>query len=81
MFKQSKSFSDSQELINLVSSKNFNCVDDLITFIELRNYNSRQLNLIVDSYDNNLLHLAVMNSNPRMTEYLLEKGLDYSKKK
>lgn len=80
MFGYRKNVNDSQELINLVSSNSSNCLNKIKNLIESKNYNSTELNMIEDSYQSNLLYLAVMNLNVEVVEYLLEKGLNASKK-
>lgn len=76
MFKLEKSLSDSNQLIDYVSSNDYYRTKN---FIENRNYTSKELNSIEDSYMNNLLHLAVMSSSSGLVSYLLDKNISCTK--
>jgi len=53
-------------------------VYDLKMFIRDRNYSKDSLNQMLDSYKNNLLHIATLKNDFSMIEYLLEIGLDFT---
>jgi len=53
-------------------------VYDLKMFIRDRNYSKDSLNQMLDSYKNNLLHIATLKNDFGMIEYLLEFGLDFT---
>jgi ankyrin repeat protein len=72
----SKSFGDTEKIIGLVLD---NLFYDMKTYVETRAYTAKELNGMIDSNHNNLLHLATLNDNFLMVAYLLELGIDSNK--
>jgi len=66
-----------KQLLDLVVSDN---LSELQSILSKSSYTPTVLNQRVDNYSNNLLHLAVMNSNSQIVKLLLEKGLDQTHK-
>lgn len=75
-FGTTKSLGDTSELLNYVSSGDYRRAKD---FIESRGYNERELNSISDCYNNNLLHISILNSSNQLITYFLDRGLSYTK--
>jgi len=71
-----KSLSDTTDIIKYVSN---NMLFDVKNFITNKYYTAVELNNMLDSYGNNLLHIATMNGNAEMVEYLLSKDISSTK--
>lgn len=75
-FFRSKNMSDTFDLIKYVSS---DMTYETKYLISEKSYTEAELNNMLDSYGNNLLHLAVSNGNYEMVDYLLSRGLDQTR--
>lgn len=53
-----------------------NKYDDLKYTIDTYGYKKYELNQVMDKNKNNMLHFAVLNNNPMMVDFLLEKGVE-----
>jgi hypothetical protein len=69
-----QSLSDSAKITQFVQKGQ---IYDLKLFITDKNYTSDSLNQILDTYNNNLLHIATLKNDCQMVEYLLECGLNF----
>jgi hypothetical protein len=71
-----KSLSDTTDIIKYVTN---NSLFDVKDFITNKCYTTLELNGMLDVYGNNLLHIATLNSNVDMVDYLLNKYISYTK--
>src|SRR5438552_3104139 len=75
-FGSSKSLSDTMDILNYVTSNDYNKTKN---YIESKSYTSNELNNMYDAYNNNLLHLATMSGNAQMVGYFLDKGISFTR--
>ena len=71
-----KSLSDTADIIKYVTS---NMMHDTKTFISTKGYSTYELNNMLDIYGNNLLHIATLNKNPEMVEFLLNNEISHTR--
>ena len=71
-----KSLSDTSDIIRYVTN---NALFDVKDFIANKCYTTIELNGMLDVYGNNLLHIATLNSNVDMVEYLLNNEISHTK--